>query len=70
MLVVTIKELRELDSNQLKQKLQETNEALFKVKFQIMTHQSSNTAEIGRLKNQLAQLKMLLVQSASHSGKS
>jgi large subunit ribosomal protein L29 len=55
-------ELRELTEEELNTQIEESNKALFEAKFQLAMHQLENTAEIGRLKNRLAQLKTILNQ--------
>jgi large subunit ribosomal protein L29 len=55
-------EMRELNSEELNTQIQETNKALFEARFKLAMHQLDNTAEVGRYKNQLAQLKTVLNQ--------
>ena len=53
-------DLRELSEEELSLQVEQSNKALFEAKFQLATHQLENTAEVGRLKNRLAQLKTIL----------
>lgn len=57
-----IAEIRELTQEELHTQLQETNKALFDARFKHAMHQLDNTAEIGLLKNRLAQIKTVLNQ--------
>jgi len=59
-----IDQLKDLDTEQLQQKLKSVNESLALLKLQVATHQSTNTAELGKLKHQRAQIKMLLSQAS------
>jgi|GEM_PF-3257140 len=58
-----IDQLKDLDTEQLQQKLKSINESLALLKLQVATHQSTNTAELGKLKHQRAQVKMLISQA-------
>ena len=58
-----ISELRALSQEELIVQIQECNQQLFQIRLQLSMQQLNNTAEIGRLKNQLAQMKMLLNQA-------
>lgn len=60
-----INELRALSQEELISQIQQCNQELFKVRLQLSMHQLNNTAEVGRLKHQLAQMKMLLSQAKS-----
>jgi ribosomal protein L29 len=57
-----IDQLKELNPEQLQEKLKSVNEAFALLNLQVSTHQSTNTAELGKLKHQRAQIKMLLSQ--------
>ena len=59
-----IDQLKDLDTEQLQQKLKSINETLALLKLQVATHQSTNTAELGKLRHQRAQVKMLLSQAS------
>jgi len=59
-----IDQLKDLDTEQLQQKLKSINESLALLKLQVATHQSTNTAELGKLKHQRAQVKMLISQAS------
>jgi len=59
-----IDQLKDLDTEQLQQKLKSINESLALLKLQVATHQSTNTAELGKLRHQRAQVKMLLSQAS------
>jgi large subunit ribosomal protein L29 len=55
-------ELQALSTEELNAQVQESNKALFDVRFQLALNQLENTAEVGRLKNRLSQLKTILNQ--------
>jgi ribosomal protein L29 len=59
-----IDQLKDLDTEQLQQKLKSINETLALLKLQVATHQSTNTAELGKLRHQRAQVKMLISQAS------
>jgi large subunit ribosomal protein L29 len=52
--------LRELSDEELKQKERELKRQLFNVRFAVATGQQDNTALIGQLKRQIAQVKTIL----------
>lgn len=55
-------ELQALSTEELNAQVQENNKALFDARFQLALNQLENTAEVGRLKNRLSQLKTVLNQ--------
>ncbi len=52
--------LRELSDEELKQKERELKRQLFNARFAVATGQQDNTALIGQLKRQIAQVKTIL----------
>ncbi len=57
-----IAEVRELSAEDLEIQIQTTNKALFEARFKHAMHQLGDTAELGRLKHLLSQLKFVLSQ--------
>lgn len=55
-------ELRDLPVDDLKEKLSETKEELFNLRFQNATGQLDNYKRIGRLRKQVARMKTILRQ--------
>ncbi len=69
---MTAKELRELSSEELREKTKELGRELFNLKFQKATGQLGNTANIGKTKRSLARVKTVLREmeiSSSAQGK-
>ncbi|NPD31208.1 50S ribosomal protein L29 [Eggerthellaceae bacterium zg-1084] len=50
-------EIRELSSEQLQAKLQETRAELFNLRFQMATSQLDNTARLGQVKKDIARIQ-------------
>ena len=57
-------ELRDLDREQLEAKLRELHEEMFNLRFQVATHQLTNTARIRQVRRDIARVKTLLGQMA------
>ena len=55
-----IAELRDLDREQLDAKLRELHEEMFNLRFQVATHQLTNTARIRQVRRDIARVKTLL----------
>ncbi len=55
-----LNELRELDNTQLNQRLLEIDQELFNMRFQLETGRLTNTARIGHLRKETAQIKTML----------
>ena len=56
-------ELRDLDSAQLQQRLQELHEEMFNLRFQVATHQLTNLARIRQVRRDVARVHTALVQA-------
>jgi large subunit ribosomal protein L29 len=59
---INTKELRELPVDEIKQKLEETKEELFNLRFQNATGQLDNYKRIGDLRKDVARIKTILRQ--------
>ncbi|CAA9386388.1 MAG: LSU ribosomal protein L29p (L35e) [uncultured Chloroflexia bacterium] len=55
-----LSELRELDNAQLQQRLIEIDQELFNLRFQQETGRLTNSARIGQLRKEIAQVKTML----------
>lgn len=55
-----IKEVRELPSREMKAKLKESNEELFKLRFQLATKQLANYRRLTEVRRTIARLKTVL----------
>ncbi|HEX3245735.1 MAG TPA: 50S ribosomal protein L29 [Chloroflexota bacterium] len=55
-------ELRDLDREQLEAKLRELHEEMFNLRFQVATHQLTNTARIREVRRDVARVKTALAQ--------
>ncbi len=55
-----VQELRQLDAKKLNEKLKELVRKLSVFRFHVKTGQEANTAEIGKMRKQIAQIKTLL----------
>lgn len=55
-------ELRELNYRELTEKLAESKEELFNLRFQLATNQLDNTARIGAVKKTVARIRTILRQ--------
>ena len=53
-------ELRELTSAELAEKLDESKEELFNLRFQLAVSQSEDTASLGRLRRLIARVKTVM----------
>ena len=54
------RELHELDTPELRRRLEETEQDLLGVRFGLATHQTENTARLREVKRQLARIKTIL----------
>ncbi len=54
------KDLRELSEDELREKMNESSQELFNLRFQKATGQLGNTAVIGKTKKELARIKTVL----------
>jgi len=57
-------ELRDLDREQLDAKLRELHEEMFNLRFQVATHQLTNTARIRQVRRDVARVNTALAQLA------
>ena len=64
---INTKELRELPVDEVKQKLEETKEELFNLRFQNATGQLDNYKRIGDLRRDVARIKTVLRQQELES---
>ncbi|MHB1486443.1 MAG: 50S ribosomal protein L29 [Acidimicrobiales bacterium] len=55
-------ELRELDEDELDNKLTESKQELFNLRFQVVTGQLDNVARIGHVRKDVARIKTILRQ--------
>jgi len=55
-----IKEIRDLDINQLRQKIADLNEELFRLKLRHASGQLESTATLGKLRKDIARVKTVL----------
>ena len=58
--MTTAAELRELDDDQLLDRLDESKQELFNLRFQLVTGQLDNSAEINKVKREIARLFTIL----------
>ncbi len=63
--MLTAKELRELDEAKLAEKLTQSQEELFKLRFQHATAQLEKTHRLGELKKDIARIKTAMNQIKS-----
>ncbi len=63
--MLTAKELRELDEAKLAEKLSQSEEELFKLRFQHATAQLEKTHRLGELKKDIARIKTAMNQIKS-----
>jgi large subunit ribosomal protein L29 len=54
------KELRELDINELEQKLLESKHELFNLRFQLATGKQDNSARLGQVRKEIARVATIL----------
>lgn len=64
--MTTATELRELAETELVQRLDEAQRELFNLRFQLATSQSTKTAELAKLKREIARI-MTIRQEREHS---
>jgi large subunit ribosomal protein L29 len=57
-------ELRDLDREQLEAKLRELHEEMFNLRFQVATHQLTNTARVRQVRRDVARVNTALAQLA------
>jgi large subunit ribosomal protein L29 len=58
------RELRELDTPELQQRLVEAQNDLIGLRFGLATRQTENTARLGQTKRQIARIKTILTERA------
>lgn len=63
--MVTAKELRELDEAKLAEQLSQTQEELFKLRFQHATAQLEKTHRLNELKTDIARIQTVMTQKKS-----
>ncbi len=63
--MVTVKELRDMDEAKLAEKLSQSEEELFKLRFQHATSQLEKTHRLGELKKDIARIKTVMTQIKS-----
>ena len=63
--MLTAKELRELDAAKLAEKLSQSEEELFKLRFQHATSQLEKTHRLRELKKDIARVKTVMSQNTS-----
>jgi large subunit ribosomal protein L29 len=63
--MLTSKELRGLDAGKLAEKLSQSEEELFKLRFQHATAQLEKTHRLRELKKDIARIKTVMTQSQS-----
>jgi len=63
--MVTAKELRELAQDKLAEKLSQTQEELFKLRFQHATAQLEKTHRLNELKTDIARIQTVMTQKQS-----
>jgi len=57
---MTAREMRELTTEEMAQKLDETYQELFNLRFQLATKQLSDTSRLSKVKSDIARLKTVL----------
>jgi len=57
---VKAEDLRELTAQELQERLEESKEELFNLRFQLATNQLDNTARLGELRKDIARLATLI----------
>ncbi len=58
-------EMRQMTTDELRRRLNDTYQELFNLRFQLATKQLSDTSRIKQVKRDIARLKMLLRERAS-----
>ena len=59
-MIMTAREMRELTTEEMVQKLDETYQELFNLRFQLATKQLSDTSRLSKVKSDIARLKTVL----------
>ena len=59
-MIMTVREMRELTTEEMAQKLDETYQELFNLRFQLATKQLSDTSRLAKVKSDIARLKTVL----------
>lgn len=57
---MTAAELRELTAAELRERLEEAKDELFNLRFQLATNQLDNTAQLGRLRRDIARIETVI----------
>ena len=57
---MTAAELRELTAAELSERLSEAKDELFNLRFQLATNQLDNTAQLGRLRRDIARIQTVM----------
>jgi large subunit ribosomal protein L29 len=60
--MASLKEFRDLGTDELKKQLEETHQELFNLRFRLSTKQLVNHREVRRVKKKIARLKTLLTE--------
>lgn len=60
--MASLKEFRDLSTDELKKQLEETHQELFNLRFRLSTKQLVNHREVRRVKKKIARLKTLLTE--------
>jgi len=66
--VMRAKEIRELTAEETLQKLDETYQELFNLRFQLGTKQLSDTSRLSKVKRDIARLKSVLREREAEQG--
>ena len=59
-MIMTAREMRELTTEEMVQKLDETYQELFNLRFQLATKQLSDTSRLSKVKRDIGRLKTVL----------
>jgi len=59
---VKLKELRDLNTNDLNKKLEEAYQELFNLRFRVATKQQANHRELPKVKKNIARIKTILTE--------
>jgi large subunit ribosomal protein L29 len=60
--MVAVKELRELQVNELEDRLAESKDELFKLRFQLAAGKQDNSARLGQVRKDIARINTILRQ--------
>jgi large subunit ribosomal protein L29 len=60
--MVSLTEFRQLSTEELKQRLEDTHQELFNLRFRLATKQLVNHREVRRVKKSIARLKTLIAE--------